>query len=541
MMQENMIHALKHFLKMLDLPLLAEHDNPTEFMAYALSAIKKALATGSKSNRSEGGYTPLMLYACFDIHDERLTIELANGKDYVTQTKDIIINESPTPKISAITFAIAFGSMNILERLYNLNYFSNDHLEEAAFFAVAMNSLAGIQFLRNKGVSLFRPMMFFRINPLHLACQAGFAEIVKEILATNPSDEQLSTRTFSGDDAYSLAVDGQHDECVKLFQAAKFGIWKQLVNAFKVKNLDALKSIIESNPNMSLWNGPYHDREISLLGLAAIIKAMGNEPICGEIYKYCETYINSQSAAIQINSLILALSNVGMMDEAADVIKIFNQLKERLLSLAPLYNSVDTLIVNGFNSSDDIIDTVSSIIKTSGIKKLDFAVYCPDVFDEDEGDACTINLWDKYATQIVAASLCNTTLTECPLYLTSSHKPIIDLLNIVLERNKLITSANQPTVREWIFNKYVGRINSLIEVIRKNPKIKHAELLEPLQNQYNVHSLRSLIAFNIANNKLINAACQNENNAQPKAGHTPRIMPVELQELIVTSKTPTIS
>ncbi|HLB43307.1 MAG TPA: hypothetical protein VJN02_10775 [Gammaproteobacteria bacterium] len=400
-----------------------------------------------------------------------------------------------------------------------------------------MNSLAGIKFLRNKGVSLFRPMMFFRINPLHLACQAGFTEIVKEILATNPSDEQLSTRTFSGDDAYSLAVDGQHNECIKLFQTAKFGVWKQVINALKVKNLDALKKIIESNPNMSLWHGPYHGREISLLGQAATIKTMGNEPVCEEIYKYCQTYINSQSDAIQINSLILALSNVGMMDKNEDVIKIFKQLHERLLSLAPHYSCVDTLIVNGFNISDAIIDTVSSIIKTSGIKKLDLAVYCPDVFDEDENDACTINLLDKYAAQIVAASLRNTTLTECALYLTSSHKPIIDLLNLVLERNKLITAASQPTAREWIFNKYVNKINSLIEVIREHPKIKHAELLEPLQNQYNVHSLRFLMAFNIANNKLINAASQNANNAQS----TPKIIPVELQELIITSKTPTIS
>ena len=57
-----MVHALKHFLKMLNLPLPAEYDNPEKFIAYALSAVKKALTTGAKANRSEGGYTPLMLF-----------------------------------------------------------------------------------------------------------------------------------------------------------------------------------------------------------------------------------------------------------------------------------------------------------------------------------------------------------------------------------------------------------------------------------------------------------------------------------------------
>jgi hypothetical protein len=159
--------------------------------------------------------------------------------------------------------------MNTLERLYNLNYFSNDHLEEAAFFAIYMNSLAGIEFLSNKGVSLFRPMMFCRTNPLHLACQAGLSEIVKVILATNPSEEQLGTKTLFGVDAYSIAADGHHDECVKLFHPFKLGVWNQLINAFNTKNLNALKTLIESNTKMILWHGPYHEREMSLLGMAA--------------------------------------------------------------------------------------------------------------------------------------------------------------------------------------------------------------------------------------------------------------------------------
>lgn len=526
MMQENMIQALKNFLKMLDLSSSDEHDNPEKFIAYAFSAIKKALIMGAKALRSEEGYTPLMLYACFDIHDDRLDAEFAKGKDYVTKTKDLLTNERPTPKISAITFAISFGSMNILERLFNLNYFSNDHLEEAAFFAVSMNSLAGIKFLRNKGVNLFHPMMFLRINPLHLACQAGFTEIVKEILATNPDDEQLSKRTFSGDDAYSLAIEGQHSECTKLFETTKLGVWKQILNAFIEKNLVALKKLIESNPTMSLWHGPFHDREISLLGLAAVINTTGNEPVCEAIYKYCEAYVNAQSDIIKINSYILALSNIGMIEENESVIRMFNQLHERLLSLTSHNSCVDSLIFNGFNTSNTLIDILSSIIMNSGIKKLDLAVYCPDVWDEDEKDCCTINLWDKYAAQIVAASLRNTTLTDCSLDLTSSHKPIIDLLNLVLERNKLISAASQSIVKEWIFNKFVCKINDLIEVIRKNPKIIHAQLLEPLDGQHSVHSLRSLIAFNFANKWI---------------GQAPKKIPGELQDLIATCKTPKMS
>lgn len=526
MMQENMIHALNNFLKMLDLPLPTEQVNSEEFIPYALSEIKKILATGAKANRSEGGYTPLMLYACFDIHDERLAVELAKGKDYVTQTKDLIINESSAPKISAITFAIAFGSMNILERLYNLNNFSKEHVEEAAFFAVSMNSLASIKFLSNKGVSLFRPMMFFRVNPLHLACQAGFTEIVKEILATNPNEEELNATTIDGNDAYFFADNAGHHECVKLFNASISGVWKQLQKAIAENNFVRLKEIIESNRDKALWHGPHRDREISLLGMTAVAKLTSDDPACDQMYKYCEMYISSQPYEIQINSLILALSHVKIMDNNKNAIKIFNELHQRLLSLAPHYSCVIDLIVNGFNTSDTIIDTVSSIIKSSGIKKLDLAVECPSAFDREANDVCTINLWSNYATQIVAASLRNTTLTECPLYLTSSHKPIIDLLNLVLERNKLITAASQSTVREWIFNKYVHKINNLIEIIRKNPKIEYTELLEPLDSQHNVHSLRSLIAFKIANNW---------------SGQNLKKAPVEIQELIDNSKTPAIS
>jgi hypothetical protein len=174
-LQENRVHALIYFLKMLNLPLSDIDDDPVTFLEDGAFAIRNALAKGRKASSSEGGYTPLMLYVCFNVNDDRLTVELAKSKDYVTQTKELIINEGPQvnesqrPKVSAITFAIAYGRRDVAERLYNLNYFSEVDLEEAVFFAIIQDSLVGIKFLRDKGVNLSRPIRFFGINPLHLA------------------------------------------------------------------------------------------------------------------------------------------------------------------------------------------------------------------------------------------------------------------------------------------------------------------------------------------------------------------------------------
>jgi hypothetical protein len=418
MLNDNLVRGLKSFLTMLNLP---QPPDGKPVIEYAVPLIKNALDNGAVAREAPDNYTPLMLYAYFDIDDERLDAELQKGADYITQNIplkwDGVWNKRFPIFVTALTFAM-LGSEKVLKKLYELKCFSQESLDETAFLAASETKVNSFKFLCERGINPFQPMTSMQYNALHIACIYGDTDIVQVILTTNPHEEQLNMLTAQGDTAAALAVNTGHDDCKDLLQKNKQRVWLELTRAFESFNLQTIKTILESNPQLALWHADYDNRAVSLFSFiipSLITERLGSH----ELYNYCEAYINAQSPSVQINSFLLALAEINSEKARLSQERQWHQninsltqlFYDKLIKLEPYYDTVKTLIFDGINADSKQIGILVKILELNQLKQLDLAYN----LDMSPFINRVVNFMHQFLNQLLSALCKNTSLQDCNL------------------------------------------------------------------------------------------------------------------------------
>lgn len=510
MLKQQIQEALRNFIAMLNSTFEDVSENLSENIMAMAQHVRGLLAEGEVASQSLNGYTPLMLYSCFNITDDRFQKELKRGKEYISQMVDYNIDEQPRIKISALSFAAAMGSIEALTILYKTGCFTTEHMGEAAYLAASQGKEQSIAFFRDRKVNLFKPLFFARLTPLHIACVNGFSEVVTKILDSNPSEEELNMPTFGEDAkiAYELAVENDRTECAKLLRNYRSSVWTHIRKAISADDKDSLISLLNEHGQLDLSINVSPRNDESLIGLAAFEADLYARPNSNEIYTIAENYIDTLSAEKQINSLLVGISQVMMPflsgtsapGSPQDENNVFYyKMMEKLKGLEPHFPSLSCLRFNGLRLNEDLWTIIKNILITSPIQKLELVYSCYQSFDIVTGDASSFNIQPNLTSEFVARLLSNTTLINCQLLSDTSHEPIVSLLSKIIERNQKIAEAKLEIIKDKIYNHYVLEINKLIDEIKTNPNIGDAQCLSSLDKSEAVYPLKHLTAFFIAN------------------------------------------
>ncbi|MFN7096642.1 MAG: hypothetical protein ACK4PR_03655 [Gammaproteobacteria bacterium] len=214
------------FNKMLKSDFVPTNEN-SEINANLLkNHIKTLLDKGAVATMC-GSYTPLMLYAAFNITGERLEKELEKDTAYITAEASQHPDQEESTNVNALFLAVISGSLDVFKRLYTSAFFTEIEPKSIVLIAVEENKANILHYLRERGIDLMVKLenissMKIQMTSLQIACQRGFNEIVEEILLSKPSEDLISATAHPFPDMTAYAIASQEadlSEDNKTYQA----------------------------------------------------------------------------------------------------------------------------------------------------------------------------------------------------------------------------------------------------------------------------------------------------------------------------------
>lgn len=468
--------------------------------------------------------TPLMIYAATNTTDERFLNLLKGNKEAITKT----IHHTNFTGLSALTLAVISGAMNTIQLLLATKAYSDEHIQELAFFAALFNQPKVIPLLHNYGVNLFKRNDFEGVTALHVACANGYTDIVNAILETQPSDHELSMPTFfENETAFQLANEHAHYDCTHLLKHTSSALFLQKCEAFKNKNFAYLIELMSNDKSENPLVGDYFNRSQTFL-VPAIVDAVVDSadlPVFNLLYEF----LQKQPIEVQINTLILTLAeleqylNWSQNEMRERLTEFYNPLLEKSKILSEQINMMNSVSLNGLLLSDKTIKIIKPLLQKTSPEIIDLTCYSSDILDEEEDECCTMNLWPIHNTAIVNTILNNTNLTSFNLMTNTANQPYVALIKLVIERNTLLQKEELPILKNKIFNSYVEKINKCIEEIKRNPKLYNTTELNLLEPIISVPSLKEIGALYVNNH------CSEKRQTK---------LPYELQDYVSKAKLP---
>jgi len=511
------------------------------------------VSAGKRPTDSYEGYTPLMLYACFGMNDD-LAQELEKSTETeVTLTVELEVDVEPKPKMSALDFAAcSTHSTDCLAALYSTGYFKPTSAEHAAFFAAEFGSDQAINYFIENKINLFSDSFSTGFTPLHVACMRGHTSVVEKIVYHTllyPVSEDTRINTVTKTDemtAYQYAEQNKHYDCCALINAYYFN---RTLSAIDTKNISDIPNLLKLSPTVTdiyflhqtvtydfnpeiqaqiIWGIPQ-----SLIGSIAV-KAIKDPRYYQVIFPLVEQYLDGQSVTEQVENYMIGISYL-LLETSWDKEQrepMLSRMLKKLNGLSDKFDQVTQLKIDAAHQNEMLWDLILRILASAPLCEITFYTMMQPNFGYRSNlyafTSCDLSRFHLNQKQFISAILCilnnpsNTALTKLNLkggggpYLAedTTLSSWIKLLNLIAQRNELITQADKQFKKIDLFNEYSKSINSLITAIKDNKnQPQEREMLKPLVEKKAVYPLKELVELSIIKSK--REQQNNESNHQP--------------------------
>ncbi len=496
---EKMRMTLKRYVQMLG-DMKFGSDNIQELQEH----IKSMLENNKRVVKEIAGLTALMLYATFNITDERMT-ELLQQRDDAYITKAL-----PSPKNivnpNALVFAAENGSIKAIEILINTGYFTEQAYKDAFFMAVILNKPESLRVLKqNKVCNIFEIKLgFYQKTLLQIACDLGHDKIVEEILHAKPSDSYIGYfDSFSNYTAYQTALEKGHTECATQLSLYPSSKYLQISNAILQNENEAIatiKSILEE-AGPSLIAGDYNHRTKPVITLAVEANYM-------ELLKILFKQLTKLADEQQISILLISASYLNEMIDTygktnGSLTEGYQQVINKLNILIASkkdYSDVKRIKLNCIFINKEIQKAIVKILTAAHqLQEIDFVMQNNLLLGREVKSIPAVNIYSNFLPRFIACLLSNSQLLKCNVRTTRKMTPIKELLNTILERNDKISKAQRMFSKDKIYNLYVPIINDKIKLL-KTAKLLPADFTTLEARPRKVYSLAELTSFYLLHN-----------------------------------------
>lgn len=506
--QEMMIKSLNAYAQMLRLNIELGHDvNDEEILAFQ-NLILETLDNGATANSNIFGFTPLMLYATFNILDDRFENELSKGNDVILASTPLhglsdseqqhyiapLINQS---KVNALSCAASQGNNEIVARLLETNLFSKQEDYRYAIECATINNKPEIISLfaaHNLNLFILSDNL---ITPLTIACTLEHIDVVREILQINPDASLLKKGVRS---ALITAAQSSNEQLHQAFSHLVIFQQEKLCVAMFTNQINECENI--------LYNEQYNNHNFLLIEhnncYISLLSHCYERDIPG-ITNLFKAYLFKLPVNEQVNTLINTINELENISP--------NYIIELMPQLLKLTNEnfmdINTLILpNTFKYGFDpkLWEIINTILIKSPLKTIKFSASNPTSYGEEN------NLHYKHAANLIANLLNNTTLIECNLnlfevdiYLESKNtficKPLNNIMELITKRNIKLSEAKSPLAKDNVFNNFASKINRLIDdfYIIRSISAEEEITLTHIQLRQQVYSLAEYAALTLWN------------------------------------------
>lgn len=489
------VASLNAFAKMLGLNPLDESDNHEEMHDLRIR-IQQDLDSGAIALQEIDGFTPLMLYCAFNIFDDRFHSQIAKGsiciQSYTSMTIDDFDDFSPgTAKINALTYAVTARNMRIAELLLSTGLFFEPEDYRLALSLATINDFPEfIKLFAEYQLNLFIPILSGQ-TALTCATQWSYIDVINEILKTNPDDLILKNSSMLAIEIASSSINTavqEEFEHLALYQQ------KKLTQAIMNNQINQCIAILNKNHGFNFLLSEYNNRYYSLLLLCY------DSNVRDEITNVLKDYLKTLPFNDQINTLIL------IINELENIAPQF--IPEYLVQLNELTNEnlqqITSLILpNSFEQpfEEELWTIINTILCNSPLETIDISLWNTNSNDFFPilGE---INLNPKIASRFILNLLNNTTLIKCELYLPDIYDSLVDIVQLIIDRNLKIKEMKTNLSKDNAFNQFALEINELIDDFQNHFLISSQEkIFSHIQPKKEVYSLVEYASLTLWHNK----------------------------------------
>lgn len=345
------------------------------------------------------------------------------------------------------------------------------------------------------------------MSPLMYACALQHINFVRQILSTNPFPEELNMSTTTDNEtAASLALKTENAELIALFDTNPAMKQQEIIQALENKDLAKIKTICSASSaenNLLIVN-----RDGLFWTLLVIANTRPMDKFREDSIALLDDYLQTLSFQDQINTLVITysmlISIIGLEKSASKYLQLLTNTLENNPQDRMLKKFIMPMGAMDWAMTEEFWEIIKHSIFPKLSQKIEFTGYCPSVYDEHKkgfNTVSTINLHLGLAVHFVSNLLDNEHVTQCNLLLETIGKPLVEITDLVCERNQKMSEVRTFLAKDKIYNHYVGSINALIAQFKEDERVP-----EKLRNGINyqtekskVYSLEELTAYTIFN------------------------------------------